>query len=288
MIDTYGTRYSIEKLAVDLWVFQGWQDFLKHLKLNTFDSFLGLSGEVVDRNRRSVVYRLVLGEGQRIFYLKIHRNYFKKNLRTLYKTVPVIQTELTNLMHYARAGFDVLEPVACGWHPVKGGGDSFLLVEDLQGYRSLQEWLADAEIETHGFHGKISEALASMLAKMHTYGLAHVDLFSWHVFLKKDQGKFKAIPIDLERTKIKGNWPFWSQLRIDRKQANDLAALHLTVPWPQVSMRQRLRFFLNYCRLMNGQCGNKRQLRKVLSIAGLRGQHKKFEKFGVAALNREK
>ncbi len=286
MIDTSGTRYNLEQLAEDLWVFHGWQDFLRGLKLNSFDSFFRLTGEVMDRNRRSVVYRLVLGEEGRVFYLKIHKNYFKKDLRTLYKKVPLIQVELTNLMHYARVGFDVLEPVAWGWHPVRGGGDSFLLVEELRGYRSLQEWLA---VEGSGpdFLGEISKALASMLAKMHANGLAHVDLFSWHVFLEKGPDKFKAIPIDLERTKIKGKWP-WSRMHIGWKQANDLAALHLTAPWPQVSFRQRLRFYLSYCHLMGGQRCKKRLLRRVLVVAARRGRHKKFKKFGVAATLRAK
>lgn len=279
MIDTNGTRYKIETYSKDVWIFAGWKDFLKECGLDKFMSFMELTGVVVDRNRRSVVYQLELGKKKRRFYLKIHKNYIKKDIRTFFKAVPQILTELKNLMHYARIGFDVLEPVAWGWHPAPKEGDSFLLVEELNGYRSLQEWLEDKEYDT--MQREISEALAVMLAKIHTHGLAHVDLFSWHVFLKKEQSVFTAIPIDLERTKIKGRWP-WSPVKIAWKQANDLAALHLTVPWPQVGSWQRLRFYARYCQLTGGLRAKQKYLEKILHIARKRGVHKKFEKFGVS------
>jgi len=282
MIDTSGTRYKIEKVSDYCWVFNGWENFLNECGLTEFKSFMELTGTIVDKNRRSMVYQIDLGKKKRRFYLKIHRDYIKKNLRTSFKAVPQTLLELKNLMHYARIGMDVLEPVAWGFHPSPKGGDSFLLVEQLHGYRSLQEWLEEEENLNEAMQREISEALAVMAAKIHTHDLAHVDLFSWHVFLKKDQGSFTAIPIDLERTKIKGKWPLVSSVKIARKQASDLAALHLTIPWPQVGAWQRLRWYVRYCQLTGAHHDRKKYLKKILSIARKRGVQKKFKKFGVS------
>ncbi len=281
VIDTSGTRYKIEKVSDYFWVFNGWKNFLNECGLTEFKSFMELTGTIVDKNKRSMVYQIDLGKSKRRFYLKIHKNYIKKNLRTAFKGVPQTLIELKNLMHYARIGMDVLEPVAWGFHPSPKGGDSFLLVEQLHGYRSLQEWLEEEETQNEAIQREISEALAVMTAKIHTHDLAHVDLFSWHVFLKKDQGSFTAIPIDLERTIIKGKWPLWSSAKIARKQAKDLAALHLTIPWPQVGLWQRLRWYVRYCQLTGGLHDRKKYLKKILSIARKRGVQKKFKKFGV-------
>jgi len=122
-----------------------------------------------------------------------------------------------------------------------------------------------------------------MLAKMHCGGLAHIDLFSWHVFVKKTgEGHFLAHPIDLERTKVKGGWP-WSQWLIRRKQANDLAVLHLTVPWPQVSSAERMRFYHAYCKSLGIRKKDRSFLKLILATARHRGRKRKFKPFGVAA-----
>lgn len=281
MIDTSGTRYKVEKVSDSFWVFNGWKNLLNECGLTEFKSFMELTGTIVDKNKRSMVYQIDLGKNKRRFYLKIHKNYIKRDLGTFFKAVPQTLIELKNLMHYARIGMDVLEPVAWGFHPSPKGGDSFLLVEQLHGYRSLQEWLEEKETQNEAVQREISEALAVMAAKIHTHDLAHVDLFSWHVFLKKDQGSFTAIPIDLERTIIKGKWPLWSSAKIARKQAKDLAALHLTIPWPQVGLWQRLRWYVRYCQLTGGPQDKKKYLKKILSITRKRGVQKKFKKFGV-------
>ena len=83
-IDTSGTRYQIDSHSKGVWVFRKWQQFLSSLGLKEFDDFLCLHGKLIDRNKRSVVYRLELGVDKQIFYLKIHRNYFKKDSQGSY------------------------------------------------------------------------------------------------------------------------------------------------------------------------------------------------------------
>lgn len=67
MIDTSVTRYKIIKKSESLWLFNDWQEFLESVGLEAFDDFLRLSGEEMDRNRRSVVYRLKLGVDETVF-----------------------------------------------------------------------------------------------------------------------------------------------------------------------------------------------------------------------------
>ena len=282
MIDTSGTRYRVEDWAPDTWVFNGWQNFLRSVGLTDFDHFLALSGEQMGgRDRKSVVFRLELGDPIRVFYVKSHKNYVTKSLKTWFRTIPQVRMELDNLMCYARAGLDVLEPVAWGWRPDENGGDSFLLIEELYGYKSLKEWLEESGSADRTQRRLLAKAVNRMLLKIHQNGLAHVDLFSWHVFVKKEGDEFIAHPIDLERTKKRGVWPR-SDWYLRRKQAHDLAVLHLTVPWPLVNYSERMRFFLDYRQHRRLTREDKKLLQFVLTIARKRGGHGKFWEYGIA------
>ena len=282
MIDTSDTRYEFESWAPGVWTLGGWRDYLLSVHLNDLDDFIKLRGEVVDRNRRSRVHRISLGSPPRTFYLKLHRGYVKRSWKHFFKPRAMVEQELANLMNYARAGLDALEPVAWGCRSRKRGGDSFLLLSELEGYRSLQDWLSDRQVMAHPVRRRsLRQAVARMLRGIHEAGLAHVDLFSWHIFLKPEGDEFLALPIDLERSRIRGPWP-WSSRRILEKQANDLAVLHLTVPLPQVGSGERMRFFLDYRNHQRLSWDDKKLLQRILTIARHRGRRGKFKPFGVA------
>ena len=92
----------------------------------------------------------------------------------LFRPKPMIYTELENMMHYARAGFDALDPVAWGWQKDKAGGNSFLLIADLTDYRPLQSYLDNDLIMASAEKRRaISSALSSGLAAIRDVGLAH-------------------------------------------------------------------------------------------------------------------
>ena len=91
----------------------------------------------------------------------------------------------------------------------------------------------------------MTRSCAAMVRGMHNYGLAHIDLFSWHVFVRVSDGGNEVVPIDLERTKLRKSWPLGSFF-IRLKQLHDLAVLHLTTPWPQVSDPLRMLFYLEW------------------------------------------
>ncbi len=282
MIDTSGTRHRLQDWSEDVWVFDGWQDFLQTNNLLDLEQFLELCGEVVDLNTRSVVHRLQIGDSGKVFYLKIHKNYLRRDYTTGFKKVPVAQIELANMMHYARAGFDYLSPVAWGWRPSKEGGDGFLLLEELNDYLSLQQWLEKPEAKQKALRKKISFAVADAVARIHEHGLAHVDLFSWHIFLKQEGEGFVVQPLDLERSEVKGSWP-GSGLMLHLKQLRDLATLHLSVYWPLVSDSERLRFFLRYQGHQRLNQKDRKMIYKILKKAASIGKRKKFRFFGVSA-----
>lgn len=286
MIDTAGTRYEIMKKGESLWFLNDWEEFLGSVGLEELDDFLRLSGKEMDRNRRSVVYRLELGVNKTVFYIKIHRNYVKKGLGTFFRKIPYCKIEVNNMMHYARAGLEELEPVAWGWRSGKVNV-AFLLIKELDGYLSLQEWLESPDCLSAKKRRKVSTAIARMLALMHSYGLAHIDLFTWHIFIKKDGDGYRAHAIDFERTKVKGFWP-WSQWLMRYRQANDLAVLHLTAPWPQISFSERMRLYHDYCSFIDIKAGDRFFLKRILAIARHRGRKGKFKRFGVADRLRRK
>jgi hypothetical protein len=280
-LNTSGTRYSLAEFGEDSWVFGDWAKFLKKQQLCDLSSFLDLSGDVVDRNRRSVVYRLKLGAEKRVFYLKLHTDFFRQNLRTLYRKVPVLYTELTNLMHYGRAGIDTLEPVAWGHRSTPSGGVGFILLEELEGFCSLQEWLHT--VRSYGELKEMTQSCAAMVCKIHEYGLAHIDLFSWHIFVKGGASGYEVVPIDLERTKIRGRFPF-AHAVLWFNQLHDLAVLNLTTPWPQVSDSLRLRFYMAWLHTEKLTFMQKMQAKLIVSLARYFGRkRKKFKAYGLAA-----
>ncbi len=280
MIDCTGTKFELVDQGNGLWTFEDWQNFLKEAGLLKFEDFCNLKGKVVDKNRRSLVYRLELGPLREIFYLKIHTNYYKQGLKTLLAKIPYTQIELNNMMRYARVGLSALEPVAWGWRPeTQEGAVSFLLIKELTGYKSLQEWYKDPACSTPSQRRPLAQAVAKMVATMHGHGLAHIDLFSWHIFVKKDGDQWFAQAIDLERTRHQGCWP-WSRLACRFDQAHDLAALHLTTPWPQISFGERMHFFKDYCSSL-GIPPKRAFLRVILLIARHLCRKKRFRPYGL-------
>ncbi len=283
-LDTRDTPYSFVPLSRYVVALESRKDFLSCLGLKNLEDFTRLTGEVVDRNRRSVVHKLYLGDPPETFYLKLHKNYAKRSWRNLFILEPMILKELRNMMDYARAGFDALEPVAWGWRPAKGGGESFLMVTELQGYRSLQTCLEDPALMKDPKKVKgIVSALAHMLSTMHKAGLAHIDLFSWHVFVKFKGEEVDIQPIDLERTKRRGNMP-WAEWTFERRKIDDLTALNLTTPSPLVPNTLRMRFYLTYRGHSHLDAADKKLVYKIMARCRYRGRKAKFDAYGVSRL----
>jgi hypothetical protein len=281
-IDTSGTRYHFKTWAEGVWVLEGSENLLASEGLKSFHDFFKIKGDLVDVNPQSRVRKIRLGRDNDVFFLKLHSNYVKSSLKTFFRPTPMVMKELMNLMHYAKLGFDRLEPVAWGWRPQRGGGDSFLLVSELKDFRPLSDWVSERALLSNPLERRdIRKTVASMLSSMHRGGIAHVDLFSWHVFLKKSETGFLVQPIDLERTRIRGIWP-WSPFRHRLKMASDLASLHLTVPYPEIGFGERLDFFMRYRGRKHLTKTDRSLLKHVIKESKRRGVKNKFKPYGVA------
>jgi len=185
-------------------------------------------------------------------------------------------------MVYARYGFDAVEPVAYGCQTTGGVTRGFLLIEELTGYSSLRELLSQTETIDKKVLNSLTDHLAETVATIHENGLSHMDLYSWHIFMKQFNNTWRCQPIDLERTVIKGNFP-WSQWFVRLKQIRDLAVLHLTVPWPEVKDSVRLRFFLRYRKHQKLTKTDKKIIYRILRVARRLGKKRsKFRLYGVA------
>ena len=59
-----------------------------------------------------------------------------------------------------------------------------MLVAELEGYKSLQDWVSVQDnVDDHTKMQTMIKSVAGMVHCIHESDLAHVDLFSWHVFL---------------------------------------------------------------------------------------------------------
>ena len=256
------------------WIRPASRNALQRNGLVTFDDFMRCHGEVVDANSRSQV-KYVTFEDHPGAYLKTHRNNFRRV--NLFSKVPLIKIELENISRLAMAGFTNLEPIAFGWHEKC----SFLMLKELVGFISLDKWLMLPSSSRRETRMRLSKALASMLSSMHEAGICHRDLFSWHVFIK-DDGMLNIQPIDLERMKTKNAFPL-SSWHFNRNKLRDIAALNLTMPWPQVTSAERLRFFLAYLDSPYLTDEHRKMLKQIIAIAKRMAGRRKFRSYGVAS-----
>ena len=254
------------------------------------DDFLALSGDLVDQNKRSQVLRLEIGSPRRCFYLKRHTHYVTRSWRHRFAAVPMIRQELENLVDYARIGLDALEPAAWGWRFEGGRSRGFILMEELTGYHSLNGLLSGnngtrALVSRH--LRPLGRAVAATVSRVHRAGFAHRDLFSWHVFVRTAGENFDCQLIDLERSQTGRPLPgirWWRR----RKQAGDLATLHLTVPFQQVGPGRRMRFFLDYLGRDTLDDKAKAFLKIVFKEARRKSTKNKFRPYGVSDLLRRR
>ncbi len=173
--------------------------------------------------------------------------------------------EWHNATALAEAGISAAQPAACGEQMIGPWEQrSFILLKEVPG-QSLEKWvpqklspttqeenLADRRVRLY--------ELADFVAKFHTAGFVHRDLYLSHIFIHEDDcenqssgrtgGRYTLI--DLQRV-------FQPRWRKRRWVVKDLAALHYSTPASGIRRWERLRFICRYAR----QCacfGSARQL----------------------------
>lgn len=235
-------------------------------------------GEVLTQHRDRSVCRVSVPCGGRrleLFVKRLGRAHLKQVLESLFS----LERPLSKcLREWKFAG--LLEAAGVSPPPMLAAGEvrlgplpleSFLVIGEMEGARDLDEYVRDGD--GSGPPGAAARReligeLAGTVARMHSAGLFHQDLYAKHIFIRRTGGKFVINIIDLQRMRKSSRECF---------AVKDLAALNVTLPSEVVSDFDRLRFLAAYARCRWGGDGAsraprllRRVLRRSLHIGGRR------------------
>ncbi len=153
-------------------------------------------------------------------------------------------TEWTWLGELACAGISAAEPIAYG-EVMLGCWErrSAVVMGAVEGV-SLERWCARHE---RSLPPAVAEALADLVARVHTLGIAHRDLYLAHIFgAALETSAPRLSIIDLQRVVRVGRRRRWI--------VKDLAALNYSTPPTAARPGERLRWLKRYLHLC-GKCG---------------------------------
>ena len=155
---------------------------------------------------------------------------------------------------------------------------SFLLTEDLEGYRPLDDFLRERFRVRRLFTSTrrdpdlatLLEQVADVAARFHRAGYNHRDFYCCHFFIKEtDPGQFDVRLIDLQRVQYRRRFRH-------RWIVKDLAQLAYSAPRDRIKCTQKLAFLRHYLGIKKLRPGDKRLLREVLAK-----QHKMEQRLGI-------
>ncbi len=217
-----------------------YREYLDRQGLTEPGRFLALPGVIVTGHPQRHVLQLTLGDGPSslvAFLKKEHRVCWKDRLASAWAGFGLVSKscrEATILQALARADVGCPEWIAAG---EDGTGQAFLLLRDVADgvdlRRFLQQPLPPAE------RRRWARRLGENLARLHAAGFNHPDLYSKHVLVQPESGRFSFL--DWQRSRQ------WRSLSW-RRRGRDLAALNATLADDLASARERLVCFRAYCR----------------------------------------
>ncbi|MDL1959931.1 MAG: hypothetical protein LWX01_13110 [Deltaproteobacteria bacterium] len=214
--------------------------------LETFKALMSHPGHAVakcvikERNTVRLDLKTESGE-KRPFFLKRYvpptaRDRLKTYLR-LNRPAPGARQEWHAMWIFLQVSIPGPVPVAWG----KDGGSSLVLSEGVSHVMRLSEWVDRNLGEGSGINPqvlsskrKIIEEVANIVARMHSAGLHHQDLYLCHFLCGSEQDGLPLTLIDLQRVKRHRRLP-------RRWQVKDLAQLHFSSA--QYITRQDIRRF---------------------------------------------
>lgn len=218
-----------------LWRHPSYLTLLHEQSLIRFDDFLKLSQGVVVRRRQNgsrSVTRLRLGP--LTAYLKREfRIAVKEKFRNWWDGFGPVGKSLREwrmLRRAQAAGFLVPTVLACG----QRGSQGFLLTAELQDCVPLDKYAIGA---SHEEWCSVLRRLASWLAKFHGTGLAHPDLYAWHIYVRLTDQEIGVL--DLARSWRDKFIPWPERIR-------ELAKLASTLPEERFTEQDLQNFILNY------------------------------------------
>jgi len=177
------------------------------------------------------------------------------------------RVEANNVQWLSAEGILVMRVVAFG-EKLHADGllESFLLTEELQGYRDLRDFLGrrfapapaqctagrDRELD------RLIRRVAEVARRFHSAGYNHRDLYCCHFFVKEPApGEFDIRLIDLQRVQCRR----WFRRRWLVK---DLAQLAWSAPRDRIKCTHRLAFMRHYLGVRKLRPADKRLIREVL------------------------
>lgn len=189
---------------------KGWADVFADLDLQSFDDFFNYNdGQIINRNSRRNVTFMRLGEeaSQQEFFMKRFINpHFKDVLSTWFNFGSLCSQaacEWNNANILLKNGVDTYRPVCFG-EETKFGLEhkSFFVTEKIQG-KCLTDYITEnwPKISTQQKEN-IMTSLAKVIRTLHTARISLPDLYTWHVFISEDKGKYNFAIIDLHRMRI--------------------------------------------------------------------------------------
>lgn len=257
-------------------IHSSYMELLKSADLNSIQgvlrSKLGESITKESKKEKNSVTRIEITlEGEtRIFYLKIYRNHFFKEIcaRAFRGSMigrSMVRTEYENLERLAKCGLRTPQWVAYGDHRFAGGViNAFIITEEIPNARGvdylIHTWFAQQSSEDRKHKTtELIQEMAKTVKLMHSHGFEHHDLFFRNMMVS-DQNMSKLYVMDAPRGY------FCPKFIIRKRRAIDLATLD-SAATQAFTRSQRMRFMLLYlgCDRLDEQ--GKQLVRKVLSIS---------------------
>ncbi|MCU0722523.1 MAG: hypothetical protein MUC63_02715 [Planctomycetes bacterium] len=252
------------------------REAVEALGLRRFSEALAyIGGATVDANRKRSVVRVEWG-GRAFFLKRFTRPPAKDALWQLIRgRRPRTHAEVEGGMirAFREAGLDA--PEVAAWGEEAGRGlrrRSFLLTAGLPDALPLPMFLEEnrAALRSPRARGAFAGALAGTVRRMHDAGLAHPDLYSYHVFVRGTPASPSFAFIDLHRA-------FRRETPCLLDAVRDLTSLHLTLPPVFVTRSDRVRFLSRYFGGGKLRPAGRQLARKILLRAKRVGGRGKFK-----------
>jgi heptose I phosphotransferase len=220
-------------------------------------------------------WRLELPEGgkprRRVYLKKHHVRTWRSRLRAKLGAGPgdtAGRVEARNIRRLTADGIGCADLVAWGENlRTDGRIESFVLTEELRGYRPLDDFLEErfpapspnAKTPADRALDRLMREVAAVAGKLHRAGYNHRDLYCCHFFVKEiARGRFDVKLIDLQRVQHRRRFR-------RRWLVKDLAQLAYSAPRDRVRCTSRLAFVRHYLGVRKLSPGNKRLIRAVLA-----------------------
>jgi tRNA A-37 threonylcarbamoyl transferase component Bud32 len=207
-------------------------DFLAQLGLMAPEQFLALPSVIVSGHPDRHVARVTLGNdlfALTAFLKREHRTRWRDRLasaRAGFGFVTRSLREARTLDALREAGVVCPEWLACG---EDNNGRAFLLVRAMKGAVDLRRYLHDRCATAPAERRRLACRLGEALARIHTAGFSHPDLYSKHVFVGPEEQDISFL-----------DWQRSLRRPGTRRRQRDLAALDATLTNDLVSTTERL------------------------------------------------